>query len=218
MYFWQLQLKMFTSSHRSSKPDVNRDRDWGLRLWDRGFSGCDRLFWGDHEEGIAKSGSSDESHGLHGWDCCVNELIKDYQVYLSGVRHPDAAVWRACVHQIGRLVTKCWFNVWDVGSTLKKRLVYVLIYVIIWSLIQTWHCVLIPSHNSSVTQLIFSWTFQAHRIPENTNICIAFIQRRPNVSDVGPTLYNCYTNVVCLLGWLQSLTNLKVHHTWVIWL
>ena len=26
-----------------------------------------------------------------------------------------------------------------------------------------------------------------------------FIQHRPNVFDVGPTLYKCYTNVVCLL-------------------
>ena len=32
------------------------------------------------------------------------------------------------------------------------------------------------------------------------NICITFLQRRPNVFDVGPTLYKCYTNVLCLLG------------------
>ena len=32
------------------------------------------------------------------------------------------------------------------------------------------------------------------------NICITFVQRRPKVFDVGPTLYNCYTNVLCLLG------------------
>ena len=32
------------------------------------------------------------------------------------------------------------------------------------------------------------------------NICITFIQRLPNVIDVGPTLYKCYTNVSCLLG------------------
>ena len=32
------------------------------------------------------------------------------------------------------------------------------------------------------------------------NICIPFIQRRPNVYDAGPTLYKCYTNVSCLLG------------------
>ena len=37
--------------------------------------------------------------------------------------------------------------------------------------------------------------------PQQTqNICITFIQRRPNVFDVGPTLYKCYTNVLCLLG------------------
>ena len=33
-------------------------------------------------------------------------------------------------------------------------------------------------------------------------ICITFEQRRPNVFDVGPTLYKCYTNVVCLLGYI----------------
>ena len=32
------------------------------------------------------------------------------------------------------------------------------------------------------------------------NICITFIQRRPNVFDVGPTLYKCYINVLYLLG------------------
>ena len=32
------------------------------------------------------------------------------------------------------------------------------------------------------------------------NICITFIQCRPNVFDVGPTLYECYTNILCLLG------------------
>ena len=33
------------------------------------------------------------------------------------------------------------------------------------------------------------------------NMCIIFIQRWPNVFDVGPTLNKCYTNVLCLLGW-----------------
>ena len=36
--------------------------------------------------------------------------------------------------------------------------------------------------------------------PANTKHCIIFVQRRPNVFDVGPTLYKCYTNVSCLLG------------------
>ena len=29
---------------------------------------------------------------------------------------------------------------------------------------------------------------------------ITFVQRQPNVFDVGPTLYKCYKNVLCLLG------------------
>ena len=36
---------------------------------------------------------------------------------------------------------------------------------------------------------------------QSQNICLAFIQRRPNVFDVGPTLYKSYTNVLCLLRW-----------------
>ena len=43
------------------------------------------------------------------------------------------------------------------------------------------------------------------KVPEFTinrqtqNICITFVQRRPNVF-VGPTLCKCYTNISCLLG------------------
>ena len=36
----------------------------------------------------------------------------------------------------------------------------------------------------------FDWSSQ-----QAQNICITFIQRRPNVFNVGPTLYKCYTNV-----------------------
>ena len=35
---------------------------------------------------------------------------------------------------------------------------------------------------------------------QTQNICITFIQLRPNVFDAGPTLYECYTNILCLLG------------------
>ena len=35
---------------------------------------------------------------------------------------------------------------------------------------------------------------------QTQNICITFIQRRTNVFDVGPTLYKCYTNVLCFAG------------------
>ena len=32
------------------------------------------------------------------------------------------------------------------------------------------------------------------------NICITFVQCWTNVKDVGPTLYKCYANVLCLLS------------------
>ena len=35
---------------------------------------------------------------------------------------------------------------------------------------------------------------------QTQNICIKFVQCWTNVEDVGPTLYKCYTNVLCLLG------------------
>ena len=34
------------------------------------------------------------------------------------------------------------------------------------------------------------------------NLSIAFVQRRPNVFDVGPALYKCYTNILRLLEML----------------
>ena len=37
--------------------------------------------------------------------------------------------------------------------------------------------------------------------PANPKHCTTVVQRRPNVFDVGPTLYKCYTNVLCLLTW-----------------
>ena len=41
------------------------------------------------------------------------------------------------------------------------------------------------------------------------NICITFAQRRTNVFDVGPALYKCCTNVLCLLGIIYI--NLREH-------
>ena len=49
------------------------------------------------------------------------------------------------------------------------------------------------------------------------NICIIFIQRRPNVFDVGPTLYKCYTDVLCLLGistWCWFNVGLRQWPSW----
>ena len=46
---------------------------------------------------------------------------------------------------------------------------------------------------------------------QTQNICITFVQCWSNVEDVGPTLYKCYTNVLCLLGcWFNvGLTSSK---------
>ena len=44
---------------------------------------------------------------------------------------------------------------------------------------------------------------------QTQNLSITFIQPRPNVFDVGPTLHKCYTNVVCLLT--PIITNLSRH-------
>ena len=46
--------------------------------------------------------------------------------------------------------------------------------------------------------------YHVYRTQKTQNICIAIVQRRPNVFDVGPTLYKCYTNVFCLLQGRQS--------------
>ena len=59
--------------------------------------------------------------------------------------------------------------------------------------------------------MVFVWQEKRYSVSKNDhvcgpgaaqqtqNICITFVQRRPNVFDVGPTLYKCYTNVLCLL-------------------
>ena len=50
------------------------------------------------------------------------------------------------------------------------------------------------------------YALQVYNTSQQTqNFCITFVQRRPNVFDVGPTLYKCYTNGLCLLGYLVML-------------
>ena len=45
-------------------------------------------------------------------------------------------------------------------------------------------------------------------LPQQTqNICITYVQRRPNICDVGPTLCKCYTDVLCLLGRLIGMNS-----------
>ena len=40
---------------------------------------------------------------------------------------------------------------------------------------------------------------------QTQNIFITFVQRRPNVFDVGPTLYTCYKNISCLQGFILDV-------------
>ena len=74
-------------------------------------------------------------------------------------------------------------------------------------------------HGSSIALLIYReylqslcWSYHTWQ-PEGTphsaqtswqNVCITFVQCWTNVEDVGPTLYKCYTNVLCLLGSWQK--------------
>ena len=50
---------------------------------------------------------------------------------------------------------------------------------------------------------------------ETQNTCITFVQRWPNVFDVGPILYKCYTSVLCLLGYVRLIVKITIHS--VIW-
>ena len=52
---------------------------------------------------------------------------------------------------------------------------------------------------------------------QTQNICTSFVLRRPNVFDVDPTFYKCYTNVLRWLSW--RLTNVcgcqVMQHIWI---
>ena len=47
--------------------------------------------------------------------------------------------------------------------------------------------------------------------PVNAKHLYDFMQCWTNVEDVGPTLYKCYTNVLCLLGRGLSLKHCRLH-------
>ena len=48
---------------------------------------------------------------------------------------------------------------------------------------------------------------------QTQNILITFIQCWSNVFDVGPTLYKCYTNVLCLLEYAVSIGHTRITET-----
>ena len=45
----------------------------------------------------------------------------------------------------------------------------------------------------------------------NTKLWLTFVQCRTNFEDVGPTLYKCYTNVLCVLDGLPSPPNIYIY-------
>ena len=51
--------------------------------------------------------------------------------------------------------------------------------------------------NENASTVLLTWLMSTQ---QTQNICIAFVQCWSNVEDVGPTLYKCYTNVLCFLG------------------
>ena len=57
------------------------------------------------------------------------------------------------------------------------------------------------SRTISMSQAIKETTQQTQ------SICIALIQCRPNFVDLGPTLYKCNTDVLCLLGMTSQAAN-----------
>ena len=99
-----------------------------------------------------------------------------------------------------RLVTQCRVKQPDHSPRLQSTLYS--IYDDGWSTL--WYFSLYM-YTNTCTYNIYMWVNISHSAIGTTqetqnNICITFIQRRPNVFDVGPTFYKCYTNVLFLLG------------------
>ena len=71
-----------------------------------------------------------------------------------------------------------------------------------------------PCFANKLTVLL--WVFRnrltpcVYRHPVNTTHLYDFVQCWTNVGDVGPTLYKCYTNVLCLLGRRTSSQTLYI--------
>ena len=114
------------------------------------------------------------------------------------------------------MLTLCWAKVGPALQTVVQLLVNIgPTYCALWEAIT-------GGTTSCYPILIWCWANVEHWInigsssvllncqfsQQTQNICITFVERWPNVFDVGPTLYKCYTNVMlykflCLLGRLR---------------
>ena len=72
------------------------------------------------------------------------------------------------------------------------------------------HYNLITTHKQGLSWYLCMNGVKGHA-QQTKNICITLIQCWTNVFDVGPTLYKCYTNVLCLLGEGCTIENLAVN-------
>ena len=68
-------------------------------------------------------------------------------------------------------------------------------------------------HHIIFREYMYTKPWFLETIPVPRNICKTFVQCWSNVEDVGPMLYKCYTNVLCLLEW-QNENN--VHDIYIL--
>ena len=76
----------------------------------------------------------------------------------------------------------------------------------VYNIIQCWTSVLGRRCINVIAMFVFAGTLNIQSgkmmLPyeqQTQNICITFMQCWTSVEDVGPTLYKCYANVLCLL-------------------
>ena len=101
---------------------------------------------------------------------------------------------------VGPALALLWADVWAVGPQLSQRLATVFDWSVkatpinlSWGGIQTPHCPVVISPNTNWYICKFRWCITRQTQP--------FKQCWTNVEDVEPTLYKCYTNILCLLGY-----------------
>ena len=112
-------------------------------------------------------------------------------------------IWRHAFAWETHVQILCWF----VGGWLIACLfgLYCCLCVVPSTLDMTRHMVYVldPWRVASGTCILLmasSMACSQNHFQQTQHICITFIQCWTNVEDVGPTLYKCYTKVLCLLG------------------
>ena len=110
----------------------------------------------------------------------------------------------------GLIFLQTWYQTINLNFYLYSYLIMILYNMWIRKYINDWCCMwhsrefhihMYSTLPPRVIQILYKSRWLFFRDARKTqNICITFVQRRPNVFHVGPTLYKCYTNVLYLLG------------------